>query len=70
MHDSCANRTASLTCSVQPDVILIDAAMQRVLDDFPGGSKIADWMHANEMREVAALSDPTYGTIRIYRRAP
>jgi hypothetical protein len=61
---------AAVLDDMQPDVILIDAGMQRILDDFPGGSKIADWMHANEMREAAAVSDPTYGTIRIFRRSP
>jgi 4-amino-4-deoxy-L-arabinose transferase-like glycosyltransferase len=53
---------------MDPDVILIDSGMRAFFDGNPKGPAVYGWMRDNRYREVASLTDPTYGTMHIYRR--
>lgn len=53
---------------IGPQVILIDSRMRADLEGNPRGTAVYGWMREHEYRQVASVTDATYGTMEIYRR--
>jgi hypothetical protein len=53
---------------LDPDVILIDSRMRAFLDGDPRGGAVDRWIREKDYLAAATVTDPTYGTMIIYRR--
>lgn len=62
--------------AIAPDVILVDPRMRAFFKEAPGAAAnvqpgaVLAWMEDRGYHQVAAVDDPTYGQMQIYRRDP